>query len=103
MRISRITPTTDPKSSRKKSFERSITAQGARKQWSCGIFFTQDSPGVASWRGMTSFLYLIPHHEIYTVPSAMIPGLLDYLDYPDIATLGMPCPLLVVHGQQDSL
>src|SRR5262249_52412514 len=46
---------------------------------------------------------LIPHHEIYTVPSAMIPGLLDYLDYPDIATLAMPRPLLVVHGQRDTL
>ena len=56
---------------------------------------------VVGW--MTSFLYLIPHHEIYTVPSAMIPGLLEYLDYPDIATLAMPCPLLVVHGQQDTL
>ena len=56
---------------------------------------------VVGW--MTSFRYLIPHHEIYTVPSAMIPGLLDYLDYPDIATLAMPRPLLVVHGQQDTL
>jgi pimeloyl-ACP methyl ester carboxylesterase len=52
---------------------------------------------------MTSFHHLIPHHEIYTVPSGMIPGLLEYLDYPDIATLAMPCPLLVVHGQQDTL
>ena len=56
---------------------------------------------VVGW--MTSFLHLIPHHEIYTVPSAMIPGLLDYLDYPDIATLAMPRPLLVVHGNQDTL
>jgi len=56
---------------------------------------------VAGW--MTSFRYLIPHHEIYTVPSTMIPGLLDHLDYPDVATLAMPSPLLVVHGQQDTL
>jgi dienelactone hydrolase len=56
---------------------------------------------VAGW--MTSFRYLIPRHEVYTVPSGMIPGLLDYLDYPDIASLAMPNPLLVVHGQQDDL
>jgi dienelactone hydrolase len=56
---------------------------------------------VAGW--MTSFRYLIPDHEIYTVPSAMVPGLLEYMDYPDIASLIMPNPLLVVHGQQDSL
>lgn len=56
---------------------------------------------VVGW--MTSLRYLIPHHEIYTVPAAMIPGLLDYLDYPDIATLAMPRPILVVHGKQDTL
>jgi len=56
---------------------------------------------VAGW--MTSFRYLIPRHEVYTVPSVMIPGLLDYLDYPDIATLAMPHPMLIVHGQQDTL
>ena len=70
------------------------------------VFLTALDPRIKSacvvgW--MTSFLYLIPHHEIHTVPSAMIPGLLDYLDYPDIATLAMPRPLLVVHGQQDTL
>jgi dienelactone hydrolase len=56
---------------------------------------------VVGW--MTSFRNLIPHHEVYTVPSGMIPGLLDYMDYPDIASLMMPNPLLVVHGQRDSL
>jgi dienelactone hydrolase len=70
------------------------------------VFLTALDPRIKSacvvgW--MTSFLYLIPHHEIYTVPSAMIPGLLDYLDYPDIATLAMPRPLLVVQGTQDTL
>jgi dienelactone hydrolase len=56
---------------------------------------------VVGW--MTSFRYLMPHHEVYTVPSAMVPGLLEYLDYPDVASLAMPNPLLVVHGQHDSL
>jgi dienelactone hydrolase len=56
---------------------------------------------VVGW--MTSFRNLIPHYEVHTVPSGMVPGLLDYLDYPDVASLAMPSPLLVVHGQQDSL
>jgi dienelactone hydrolase len=70
------------------------------------VFLTALDPRIKSacvvgW--MTSFLYLIPHHEVYTVPSAIIPGLLDCLDYPDIATLAMPRPLLVVHGNRDTL
>jgi len=56
---------------------------------------------VVGW--MTSFRYLIPHYEVYTVPSGMVPGLLEYMDYPDIGSLAMPSALLVVHGQQDSL
>jgi dienelactone hydrolase len=56
---------------------------------------------VACW--MTSFRYLIPHHEVWVVPSGMVPGLLQYLDYPDLASLMMPTPLLVIHGQQDEL
>jgi dienelactone hydrolase len=56
---------------------------------------------VLGW--MTSFRYLIPHYEVYTVPSRMVPGLLEYMDYPDVASLTMPNPLLVVHGQKDSL
>lgn len=56
---------------------------------------------IAGW--MTSFRHLIPHHEIYTVPNAMVPGLFDYLDYPDVGSLTMPNPLLVVHGWQDDL
>jgi len=52
---------------------------------------------------MTSFRYLIPHYEVYTVPSGMVPGLLEYMDYPDVGSLSMPTPLLVVHGQQDNL
>jgi len=56
---------------------------------------------VVGW--MTSFRYLIPHYEVHTVPSGMVPGLLEYIDYPDVASLTMPSALLVVHGQQDSL
>jgi dienelactone hydrolase len=56
---------------------------------------------VVGW--MTSFRYLIPHYEVYTVPSGMVPGLLEYMDYPDIGSLAMSNALLVVHGQQDTL
>ena len=52
---------------------------------------------------MTSFRYLLLHYEVYTVPSGMVPGLLEYVDYPDVGSLAMPSPLLVVHGQQDNL
>src|SRR5207253_2149509 len=46
---------------------------------------------VVGW--MISFRYLIPHYEVYTVPSGMVPGLLEYLDYPDIGSLAMSsCP-----------
>ncbi len=78
-----------------------LSAGGWRAVFLAGLDPRIKAACVAGW--MTSFHYLIPHHEIYTVPSGMIPGLLEYLDYPDIATLAMPCPLLVVHGQQDTL
>jgi dienelactone hydrolase len=78
-----------------------LSAGGWRTVFLAGLDPRIKAACVVGW--MTSFHYLIPHHEIYTVPSGMIPGLLEYLDYPDIATLAMPCPLLVVHGQQDSL
>lgn len=78
-----------------------LSLGGWRAVFLAGLDPRIKSACVAGW--MTSFLYLIPHHEIYTVPSAMIPGLLEDLDYPDIATLAMPGPLLVIHGQQDTL
>jgi pimeloyl-ACP methyl ester carboxylesterase len=78
-----------------------LSAGGWRTVFLAGLDPRIKAACVVGW--MTSFHYLIPHHEIYTVPSGMIPGLLEYLDYPDIATLAMPCPLLVVHGQRDTL
>lgn len=78
-----------------------LSAGGWRTVFLAGLDPRIKAACVVGW--MTSFHYLIPHHEIYTVPSGMIPGLLAYLDYPDLATLAMPCPLLVVHGQQDTL
>ena len=78
-----------------------LSAGGWRTVFLAGLDPRIKAACVVGW--MTSFHYLIPHHEIYTVPSGMIPGLLEYLDYPDIATLAMPCPLLMVHGQRDTL
>ena len=56
---------------------------------------------VAGW--MTSFRSLLPRYESYTVPAGWPPGLLDDLDYPDVGSLTMPNPLMVVHGWQDTL
>ncbi len=36
------------------------------------------------------FRYLVPRYEAYTVPAGMVPGLFDYLDYPDVGSLSMP-------------
>jgi dienelactone hydrolase len=33
----------------------------------------------------------------------LVPGLYRYLDYPDVATLAMPTPLLVINGSKDAL
>jgi dienelactone hydrolase len=79
-----------------------LSLGGWRTVFLAGLDPRIKSACVVGW--MTSFLYLIPHHEIYTVPSAIIPGLLEYLDYPDIATLAMPRPLLVgVKAAMDTL
>jgi dienelactone hydrolase len=56
---------------------------------------------VAGW--MVSFRHLLPRFESYTVPAGWPPGLLDDLDYPDVGSLAMPRPLMVVHGWQDTL
>jgi hypothetical protein len=33
----------------------------------------------------------------------LVPGLYRYLDYPDVASLAMPTPLLVINGSRDEL
>ena len=53
-------------------------------------------------RWMTSIHHHIPRFE-WTLPANVVPGLLDFLDYPDVASLAMPLPLLVVAGRQDPL
>jgi dienelactone hydrolase len=56
---------------------------------------------VAGW--MTSWRDLIPGFEHHTMISGVTPGLLKYLDYPDVGSLTIPNPLMVVHGWRDTL
>jgi len=78
-----------------------LSVGGWRTVFLAGLDSRIKAACVVGW--MTSFRYLIPHYEVYTVPSGMVPGLLEYMDYPDVGSLSMPTPLLVVHGQQDNL
>jgi dienelactone hydrolase len=57
---------------------------------------------VVGW--MTSFPWQLQKHIRNTIGhTKVIPGLYQYLDYPDIASLAMPAPLLVINGSQDTL
>ncbi len=78
-----------------------LSVGGWRTNFLAGLDSRIKAACVVGW--MTSFRYLIPHHEVYTVPSGMVPGLLEYVDYPDVGSLAMPNPFLVVHGQRDTL
>jgi len=52
---------------------------------------------------MTSLRYLIPGFERNTMLSGVVPGLFDYLDFPDVGSLTMPGYLMVVQGWRDDL
>ncbi len=78
-----------------------LSVGGWRTNFLAGLDSRVKAACVVGW--MTSFRCLIPRHEVYTVPAGMVPGLLDYLDYPDVGLLAMPNPLLVVHGLKDDL
>ena len=57
---------------------------------------------VVGW--MTSFPAQLRHHIRYTIgPTMLVPGLYRDLDYPDVASLAMPTPLLVINGSKDTL
>lgn len=57
---------------------------------------------VAGW--MTSIPYQLKSDIKFTIGlSTLIPGLNRYLDYPDIAAMNAPKPLLVMTGKQDGL
>jgi dienelactone hydrolase len=78
-----------------------LSVGGFRTNFLAGLDPRIKAACVAGW--MTSFRYLLPRYESYTVPAGWPPGLLDDLDYPDVGSLTMPNPLMVVHGSQDTL
>lgn len=57
---------------------------------------------VVGW--MASFPYQLKKHIFNTIGhTKVVPGLYSYLDYPDVASLATPTPLLVINGRQDGL
>jgi dienelactone hydrolase len=57
---------------------------------------------VVGW--MTSFPAQLKKHIRNTIGhTKVIPGLYRHLDYPDVASLAMPTPLLVINGTKDGL
>jgi dienelactone hydrolase len=57
---------------------------------------------VVGW--MASFPWQLQRQIRYTVGhTKVVPGLYRYLDYPDVASLAMPAPILVINGSKDAL
>jgi dienelactone hydrolase len=57
---------------------------------------------VVGW--MASIPRQLLRHVRYSIGfTKLVPGLYRYLDYPDVASLAMPSPLLVINGRKDKL
>jgi len=57
---------------------------------------------VVGW--MTSFPWQLKKQIENTIGhTKVVPGLYQHLDYPDVASLAMPTPLLVINGSRDTL
>ena len=57
---------------------------------------------VVGW--MASFPAQLERHVRNTIGhTKVVPGLYRHLDYPDVASLAMPTPLLVINGSKDGL
>ncbi|MBM3824267.1 MAG: hypothetical protein FJ404_15495 [Verrucomicrobia bacterium] len=57
---------------------------------------------IVGW--MASFPWQLKKHIRHTIGhTKVVPGLYRFLDYPDVATLAMPTPILVINGSQDAL
>ena len=57
---------------------------------------------VAGW--MASFPAQLKKHIRHTIGhTKVVPGLYQHLDYPDVASLAMPTPMLVINGSKDAL
>ena len=53
---------------------------------------------------MASFPAQLKDHIDHTIGfTKLVPGLMRYLDYPDVASLAMPAALLVINGSRDTL
>jgi hypothetical protein len=53
---------------------------------------------------MTSFPPQLKRHVRNTIGfTKLVPGLYKHLDYPDVAALAVPTPLLVINGSKDAL
>ena len=53
---------------------------------------------------MTSFPAQLQRHVRNTIGhTKVVPGLYRHLDYPDVASIAMPTPLLVINGSRDGL
>jgi dienelactone hydrolase len=78
-----------------------LSVGGYRTNFLAGLDPRIKAACVAGW--MTSWRDLVPAFESNTIISAVTPGLLKYLDYPDVGSLTMPNPLMVVHGWRDGL
>jgi dienelactone hydrolase len=57
---------------------------------------------VVGW--MASFPAQLKKHVVHTIGhTKVVPGLMKYLDYPDVASLAAPAALLVINGSKDQL
>jgi dienelactone hydrolase len=53
---------------------------------------------------MTSFPWQLKKHVRHTIGhTKVVPGLYRFLDYPDVAALALPKPLLLINGGRDAL
>jgi dienelactone hydrolase len=57
---------------------------------------------VVGW--MASYPAQLKDHIVHTIGfTKLVPGLMRFLDYPDVASLAMPAALLVINGSRDTL
>jgi dienelactone hydrolase len=57
---------------------------------------------VVGW--MASYPAQLKDHIVHTIGfTKLVPGLMRFLDYPDVAALAMPAALLVINGSRDRL
>lgn len=78
-----------------------LSVGGWRTNFLAGLDPRIKAACIAGW--MTSFHQINPWFVSYTIPAGNVPGLFEYLDYPDVGSLTMPNPLMVVHGLRDDL